>query len=246
MRTLLRAALIFLIAMPGFAQTSSSASATQPALLRVTGEVEVKKRVDPEYPEAAQKQRTQGRAVLDFIVSENGKVEKVEAVSGDPLLLSAFSDAAMKWVFKPYKQNGHPIAFITRIGMDFLLIEGGADKKAGPLVELASPDMPAAGIQGLSPEVLALDPKIMQGHLVNRVAPLYPASARNNHISGSVHLRVIIGKDGRMRQITVIDGHPTLTQSAIDAVRQWRYSPYKVNGQPVAVQTIITVNFNLG
>jgi protein TonB len=67
-----------------------------------------------------------------------------------------------------------------------------------------------------------------------------------NHIQGTVHLRAIIGKDGRIKNLTVVDGHPTLTQSAVSAVKQWRYAPYLRDGQPVEVETTIRVTFSLG
>ena len=86
----------------------------------------------------------------------------------------------------------------------------------------------------------------MRGHLINKVQPQYPQQARVNGISGTVHLHAIIGKDGRIRSLTVMDGHPTLAYASQEAVRQWRYAPYMRDGQPVEVETTITVKFGLG
>jgi protein TonB len=83
------------------------------------------------------------------------------------------------------------------------------------------------------------------GLLVHKVMPSYPPSARQAHISGSVVLQAIISKDGRIEDLRVVQGDPLLTSAAMDAVKQWRYKPYLLNGQPVEVETIITVNFNL-
>ena len=74
---------------------------------------------------------------------------------------------------------------------------------------------------------------------------LYPPLARQTRISGTVKLHAIIGKDGTVQQLQVVSGHPLLVQSALDAVRQWRYQPTLLNGEPVEVDTEIDVIFSL-
>jgi protein TonB len=81
--------------------------------------------------------------------------------------------------------------------------------------------------------------------LVNRVQPVYPPLARQTRISGTVRLHAIIGKDGSVQQLEVLSGHPLLVQAALDAVRQWRYRPTLLNGEPVEVDTTIDVIFSL-
>ena len=76
--------------------------------------------------------------------------------------------------------------------------------------------------------------------------PVYPALARQARIQGSVVLHAIIDKDGKVAQLEVISGHPLLVQSALDAVKQWRYKPTLLNGDPVEVDTTITVTFTMG
>jgi periplasmic protein TonB len=83
------------------------------------------------------------------------------------------------------------------------------------------------------------------GSLTHSVQPIYPARARSARIQGTVVLAAIIGKDGTIANLHVANGHPMLTGAAIDAVRQWRYRPYILNGDPVEVETQITVNFSL-
>lgn len=87
--------------------------------------------------------------------------------------------------------------------------------------------------------------EIMAAMLIHRVDPAYPAIARSAHISGVVHLHAIIGKDGTVRELEVIDGNVLLAQTAKAAVQTWRYRPTLLNGQPVEVETYITVNFVL-
>ncbi len=77
------------------------------------------------------------------------------------------------------------------------------------------------------------------------MAPVYPPLARQARIQGSVVLGTVIGCDGAMRSLRVLSGHPLLVQAAMDAVKQWRYNPYLLNGRTVEVETQITVNFTL-
>jgi len=77
------------------------------------------------------------------------------------------------------------------------------------------------------------------------VAPEYPALARQARIQGTVVLQATIGKDGAIESLTLVSGHPMLAPAAIDAVKQWQYKPYFLNGDPVEVKTTINVNFTL-
>ena len=86
---------------------------------------------------------------------------------------------------------------------------------------------------------------VSQGLLVHQVKPAYPPLARQARIQGAVVLQAVIAKDGSIQGLKVVSGHPMLTPSAIDAVKQWRYKPYFLNGEPVEVETVVTVNFTL-
>ena len=87
---------------------------------------------------------------------------------------------------------------------------------------------------------------ILEGSLIRRVQPIYPPLARTARIQGSVLLAAVISKDGTMQHVQAISGHPMLIQAAVAAVSQWRYRPYILNGEPIEVDTQITVNFILG
>jgi periplasmic protein TonB len=84
-----------------------------------------------------------------------------------------------------------------------------------------------------------------EGNLVHRVQPSYPPLARQARIEGPVQLRAIIGRTGTIENLALLSGHPMLSPAAIEAVRQWRYKPYLLNGEPIEVETEITVNFVL-
>lgn len=86
---------------------------------------------------------------------------------------------------------------------------------------------------------------VQAAKIVNRVQPVYPPLARQTRISGTVRLHAIITKDGTIRELEVLSGHPLLQQAALDAVRQWRYQPTLLNGEAVEVDTTIDVIFSL-
>lgn len=86
---------------------------------------------------------------------------------------------------------------------------------------------------------------VMQGHLFKTVAPVYPPLARAARVQGTVVLAVLIGKDGSIESLTLVSGHPMLVPAAIDAVKQWKYKPYLLNGKAVKAETEVSVNFEL-
>lgn len=87
---------------------------------------------------------------------------------------------------------------------------------------------------------------VMQGFILSKSTPIYPAIARAAHVSGKVVLQATISKTGSIENLRVISGPPMLQQSAMEAVRTWKYKPYLLNGEPVEVETEVNVVFNLG
>jgi protein TonB len=96
-----------------------------------------------------------------------------------------------------------------------------------------------------APQKAHAAPVVAGGNLIHDVKPQYPPQARQARIEGTVVLLAVIGKDGSVRDVQVKSGSPLLAQAAIEAVKQWRYKPYLLNGQPVEVDTQITINFTL-
>ena len=96
-----------------------------------------------------------------------------------------------------------------------------------------------------TPQRVRVSQGVTQGLLIRKVQPTYPPLARQARIQGAVLLQAEISKDGTIQNLRLISGHPMLTSAAIDAVKQWRYKPYILNGEPVEVETQITVNFTL-
>src|ERR1700756_2956144 len=96
-----------------------------------------------------------------------------------------------------------------------------------------------------TPQRVRVSQGVSAGLLVRKVNPAYPPLARQARIQGQVVLRAVISKDGSIEGLTLVSGHPMLAPAAIDAVKQWKYKPYLLNGEPVEVDTEVLVNFTL-
>ncbi|MFQ5694644.1 MAG: energy transducer TonB, partial [Terriglobia bacterium] len=101
------------------------------------------------------------------------------------------------------------------------------------------PPMPEA------PKRIRISSGVQEAKLIRRVNPVYPQIARTARVQGTVRLEAVIAADGSIQNLRVIDGHPLLVPSALDAVRQWVYEPTLLNNRPVEVQTEIHVIFRL-
>ena len=96
-----------------------------------------------------------------------------------------------------------------------------------------------------TPKRIRVPAPMVEANLVHDVAPKYPPEAGRDRIEGTVVLFAVIAKDGTVEDVRVKSGLPVLAQAAIEAVRQWRYRPYLLNGEPVEVDSQITINFTL-
>lgn len=86
---------------------------------------------------------------------------------------------------------------------------------------------------------------VSQGLLIKKVQPSYPRNALTLRIEGAVELMATISKSGDITHIKILSGDAQLTKAATDAVKQWKYKPYLLNGEPVEIQTQVTINFKL-
>ena len=94
-----------------------------------------------------------------------------------------------------------------------------------------------------APKRIRVPAQVAEANLVYDVTPKYPPEAGRARIEGTVVLMAVIGKDGTVHDVRVESGLPLLAQAAIDAVKQWRYKPYLLNGEPVEIDSHITINF---
>jgi protein TonB len=104
---------------------------------------------------------------------------------------------------------------------------------------------PVAVPKVATPQRVRVSSGVSSGLLIRRVNPTYPPLARQARIQGVVILQAQISKDGSIENLQLISGHPMLAPAAIEAVKQWKYKPYLLNGEPVEVDTQVQVNFTL-
>ena len=143
-----------------------------------------------------------------------------------------------------------------------IMVKGGkmakpskaADAPAPSMIGMATPDAsapPANLVPSASPSLrptlstLNVSQGVSTGLLIKKVAPSYPANALRMQVEGNVELMATISKEGNIGNIKVISGEAQLTKAAVDAVKQWKYKPYLLNGEPVEIQTQVTIKFKL-
>ena len=96
-----------------------------------------------------------------------------------------------------------------------------------------------------TPQKLRVSQGVAEGNLLRKIEPQYPQMAKVAHIQGDVILAATISKNGAIENLHQVSGHPILVQAAMEAVKQWRYKPYLLNGEPVEVETTIKVSFKM-
>lgn len=241
------------------ALTSLAVSQAVPVRVRTDENVmagRLLRRVSPIYPPLARQARIQGTVILKVIITKSGDVANIQLVSGHPMLAPAAIEAVKQWKYDPYLLNGDPIEVETKLAVNFTL----SDKP--PATGSTPPDSAKAGDSGgafsgiisphqeqpappVVPQRVRVSSGVAQGLLVSKVNPIYPQEAKDQRIQGVVTLQVIVDKEGNVADIKVISAHPLLAPPAIEAVKQWKYRPYLLNGNPIEVDTQVQVNFTL-
>jgi TonB family protein len=225
-------------AVPGGAAGGSDGAASaarEP--VRVSGGVmagNVVEQVPPVYPPDAKAKGIQGTVVLQAVVSKTGEVQHLTVVSGPEELKTSALDAVKQWRYKPYLLNGQPTEVSTTIRVNYTL--GGGLPPAAP---------PAPGASVSAGRPLRVSGGVMAGQVVEQTPPVYPPDAKAKGVEGTVVLRARISKDGEVEDLQVVSGPEELRGSALDAVKQWKYKPFLLNGEPVEVDTTINVNYAL-
>ena len=238
-------------ALGAFAQDGSTAP-LQPPLESIQKLLLV--RVNPRYPPLARQARIQGTVVVNVIISKTGEVRSMQLISGHPMLAPSAMEAVKQWKYRPYEQDGLPVEIQTTVQVSFSLPEYAAAE--GTIGDGPPGSSPMQSIRnqvhlckqlsdGSLPNRVRVSQGVMQSMLISKRNPTYPAEARSQNIEGTVLIAMEIGTDGAVCDLALISGHPLLAPAAIDAVRQWKYRPYLLNGTPVEIETQAQMNFVL-
>lgn len=190
-------------------------------------------RVEPVYPQELIDTRSSGSVRLVLGIDKNGNTTDVRAFRSsdaepapNPLAVRAAVEAVKHWKYKPFLLNGEPVEVETSVTLSY------------NFAPQAPAQLPAA------PRL-----RVMQGvaarNLTRRVNPIYPPEALARHVEGDVILEGTINREGDVTGLKVVDGNPLLVDAATEAVKQWKYKPYKLHGQPVDVLTTFKISFHL-
>lgn len=235
---------LFWLAAPVLAQPPQSSAPAElsvevplPALFQAgdSTRVELLRMEKLRYPEQARRNGIQGQVLLHVEISEAGEVEHIDVLSGNPLLVPSTVESVKKWKYKPFLRGGKPIKVATRVPLDFAF--------ARNVQEIMLDRSSSSASVAPASTLITLPAGLMTGRLVHKVAPVYPAWARANHIAGTVVLRAWISMAGRIKNLIPVSGPRELMEPSIGAVQQWRYRPYVVNGKPVEVTTDIQLDY---
>jgi TonB family protein len=185
-------------------------------------------KVNPVYPAEAKKQRVQGEVLLEVNVNAKGEVDNIRIMRGHPLLVRAALDSVKQWKYAPYVKDGVAVPVMSTVYVNFAL--------SGP----ARPGDPPLG-----PTTIRLDTNVMAAKIVSRVEPVYPLEAKQKGIEGEVLFEISIDEQGEVTDVQVLGGNAILVEAAYEAVKQWRYTPVLLNGNPVRARTSVSIKFEL-
>lgn len=183
----------------------------------------VTQRTPVTYPKQAKEDKVQGEVVAKVTIDENGSVADVDIVSGHELLREATLESLKQWKFVPARLNGKPVRSQASVEVHFVL-----------------KDSPSESAEPLRLKADATGPK-----LIHKIDPVYPTAAKKAGVEGSVILQVTINAQGEVSEVKLERGHDLLKDAAMEAVRQWRYRPTLLNGNPIAVVVAVTIEFKL-
>lgn len=223
-------------------QSASSTGNVVPPLLT--------KRVNPQYPGIAQTNFVDGDVLMDVVIAPDGSVRDIKVTHGLPQLLGSATHAVSQWQYEPARINGVGIACKTKIKVSFKLSNDPAATGSKAFNSFAPSIVPSSGVVGVKPAlppppegVLRISARAMESMLEKRIEPVYPADAVALDARGAVLLLVTVGKTGQVSDVQVLSGPDRFREMAVNAVKQWRYQPYMLEGGAVDVQTTVTLNF---
>jgi TonB family protein len=205
------------------------------------------KRTDPIYPLEARQRVVQGAVVMKATIAADGSVKNFKITNGDPILRNAARDAVTQWRYEPERIEGVASAVDTTITLNFSM----GDTLKQTLFDLTQTQTGADGVEIAAPAPLPAPPagvtrisgRVMAGQLEKKIDPVYPADAIAADARGDVVLLATITKTGEVSDVQAVSGPYRFRDAAVNAVKQWRYSPYMVEGEAVDVQTTIKLSF---
>jgi TonB family protein len=226
-------------------------------------------KVEPDYPQAVKSKGIAGQIVIAFTIGQDGSVSDVRQVavgmfgckslnSEDPELQQAAIAAVKQWRFVAFRlhdipgDQGTPVEVETAIALPFDFRKPGAAPSSAPADMFpcnSREDAPTTKFASVRDPTRAefgrpvIPPERAEGQLIHRVEAQYPRMLEEGRLQGNAVLHLLIDKQGHVTGIKKESGHPLLTQAAMDAVKQWQYQPFQLNGEPAEVETPVVIKF---
>ena len=218
--------------------STPAAGASQPsdkAAVQITPPIVITQS-NPDYPDGARKKKISGTCLLSFTVDTDGIPRSVRVVKGiEPSLDANAVQALETWRFKPAMKDGKtPVSFNLTSEMSFRILD---KHTAGIKATLARPDDPGTLLSSDGSRVIPPIP-------IKHIAPKYPSDEKKHRISGDCTLEILIDSEGVPQHIHIVKSlGPAFDESALEAVKQWRYTPALKDGVPVSVESTVIVKF---
>ncbi|HEY3975063.1 MAG TPA: energy transducer TonB [Candidatus Sulfotelmatobacter sp.] len=205
----------------------------------------------PRYPKQSLKAGIEGTVEIRARIGNDGRTEELSLMSGEPVFANPALEAVRKWRFHPVLIKGQPTEAIYKVRVRYVLIlqEAVAD------VELESPQEPTAVASPSPAEINSPDGPVYRVSAENGVIapkaiyspePEFSEKARKAGEQGNVTLSLIVGTDGKPRDVKVsCSSQPDLNDNAAEALKNWRFEPGTKDGKPVMVEVAVEVQFHL-
>jgi TonB family protein len=205
--------------------------------------------VKPVYPTEASAAGIQGVQILEITLDPSGDVLDARALRGNHLLLRTALDAVLQWQFEAWSGPERRLMTVTA---NFTLDSAPATTgTATPIRDNAAargeamPPAQYGSATNWPPAAVRVGGEIRPPNKTVDVRAVYPDVAQKARVQGVVICDVLIGPDGKVADARIRRSIPLLDQAAIDAVRQWEFTPTRLNGNPVPIIMTVTVNFTL-
>jgi TonB family protein len=202
------------------------------------------KRVEPNYPGFALANDVDGDVVMQATITAQGKVTNIKVIHGLPQLINSAVHAVSQWEYEPYRIDGVATPVTTRLVVHFNILKKTPEADAPPQAESSNPPpMPRPILPPPPQGVIRISGRVMESMLDKKVEPIYPTDSIAVDARGMVAVLATIDKSGEVIDAQAVSGPGRFRDAAVDAVKQWRYRPYLVDGEAVSVQTTVTLNF---
>jgi protein TonB len=205
--------------------------------VRAKGEVKppkLIKMIDPVYPEEAKKKGIEGVVIVEATTDIYGRVVETQVLRSIPELNAAALAAVSQWVYEPYIKDGEPRGIIFTVTVRFNLSEKSEKEERAETKARVSKKSDAKGKD------------VKQPKLIKKVDPVYPEEAKKKGIEGVVILEATTDIYGRVAKVRILKSeNERLNEAAVNALKQWVYEPFIVDGKPLGVEFTVNIRFKL-